>query len=257
MIYRRLGHSGLEVSLIGLGTVKFGRNQEVRYPTAFDLPTDREVGQLLDRARELGINLLDTAPAYGDSEARLGALLGARRNDWLICTKVGETFEAGRSSWDFSPEATFASVSRSLRRLNTDRLDIVLIHSDGADRKILEELGTLDALNELKGQGLIRATGISHKSVDGARCAIERGCDVIMATLNLEETEQVPVIGEAASAGCGVLVKKALASGHAGTDSLRFAAGCRGVSSVIVGTLSIEHLHANVRAIEPLHGEAD
>ena len=250
MIYRTLGRSGIEVSLLGLGTVKFGRNEGVRYPEGFELPTDREALGLLDRARELGITLLDTAPAYGDSEQRLGRLLDTDRDHWVICTKVGETFEGGRSSWDFSPEATEASVLRSLKRLQTDHLDIVLIHSDGQDQQVLEEIGTLDALEALKRRGLIRAIGISHKTIEGARCAILKGCDVLMATLNLAETEQLGVIAEAAAAGCGVLVKKALASGHAGTDSLRFAARSHGVSSVIVGTLSIDHLEANVRAVQ-------
>lgn len=252
MIFRPLGRTGLRVSLLGLGTVKLGRNQGVKYPTPFELPDDAQVAHLLDTARDLGINLLDTAPAYGESERRLGELLGPQRRHWILCTKVGEYFEQGRSRWDFTPEATRASVLNSLQRLRTDHLDIVLIHSDGSDREILESLGTLEALEALKSEGLIRAAGISHKSADGGDCAIDAGCDVIMATLNLAETEQLPVIARAASAGCGVLVKKALASGHAGTDSLRYAASATGVSAVIVGTLSTDHLRDNVAALESL-----
>ncbi|MEZ5553601.1 MAG: aldo/keto reductase [Pseudomonadales bacterium] len=252
MIYRTLGRTGLQVSVLGLGTVKLGRNQGVKYPAGFDLPDDRQAARLLDTARELGINLLDTAPAYGESERRLGELLGPHRQSWILCTKVGEYFEQGSSRWDFTPEATRASVTASLQRLRTEYLDIVLIHSDGSDCEILESLGTLDALRALKGEGLIRAVGISHKSVEGGDCAIKAGCDVIMATLNLLETGQLPVIARAATAGCGVLVKKALASGHAGGDSLRFAAATAGVSAVIVGTLSAGHLRENVTELDGL-----
>lgn len=249
---RALGNTGILVSLLGLGTVKLGRREGVSYPRDFELPDEMSAARLLDLARNCGINLLDTAPAYGESEARLGRLLRGKRNDWLIATKVGESFDDGRSSFDFTPEAVQASVKRSLQRLHTDRLDIVLIHSDGQDEKILNELGTLECLNDLKSRGWIRAVGISHKTVAGARRAMALGCDLIMATLNLADTSEQALIREAGEAGCGVLVKKALASGHAGTESLRFAAGCPGVSSVIVGTIDPAHLLANVEAVAGL-----
>jgi aryl-alcohol dehydrogenase-like predicted oxidoreductase len=245
MIYRTLGHTGMRVSLLGLGTVKLGRDQGVRYPSAFRIPDDAAAARLLDCARDLGINLLDTAPAYGSSEARLGELLRGRRAEWILCTKVGETFEEGRSSYDFTPEHVRFSVQRSLARLQTDWLDIVLIHSDGRDRAILERFGTLDALRDLQRAGFIRAVGISHKSADGAACAIEAGCDVIMATLNPEERSEAAIIAAAGAAGCGVLIKKALASGHARPESLRFVAAQPGVCSIIVGTIDRTHLREN------------
>ena len=248
---RPLGNTGMTVSVLGLGTVKLGRNRAVKYPEPFELPDDAEARRLIDRARDLGINLLDTAPAYGASEERLGRLLLEQRNDWLLCTKVGERFDpdSGTSTYDFTPEAVRASVKASLQRLHTDRLDIVLIHSNGEDLKILDELGTLECLNDLKARGWIRATGISHKTTDGAQRAIDLGCDVIMATLNLDEQDEAELIASAGAAGIGVLVKKALASGHSGTDSLRFAAGAAGVSSVIVGTINPAHLEENVAAV--------
>ncbi len=246
---RALGNTGMSVSLLGLGTVKLGRREAVKYPAPFDLPSDDEARRLLHRARDLGINLLDTAPAYGSSEARLGRLLLDQRNDWLICTKVGETFAGGISSYDFSPEAVRTSIKASLQRLHTDRLDIVLIHSNGDDLKILRERGTLDCLNDLKARGWIRATGISHKTVAGGELAIELGCDVIMATLNLDEPGEANLVAEAGQKGVGVLVKKALASGHSGPESLRFAATATGVSSVIVGTINPQHLEENVAVV--------
>jgi len=94
LIKRQLGQTGLAVSCLGLGTVKIGRNQEVKYPISFPLPRDNDVSDLLATAKDLGINLLDTAPAYGSSEQRLGRLL-RDRDDWVICTKVGEEFTGG------------------------------------------------------------------------------------------------------------------------------------------------------------------
>ena len=249
---RPLGKTGLRVSLLGLGTVKLGRREGVKYPKPFELPDDGQAARLLDCARELGINLLDTAPAYGSSEERLGRLLLDQRQHWLLCSKVGETFANGVSSYDFTPEAVQISIKQTLQRLHTDHLDIALIHSNGEDLQILDELGTLDCLNDLKDRGWIRATGISHKTEAGGRRAIAIGCDVIMATLNLDEPDEADLIAEAASSGVGVLVKKALASGHSGKESLRFAAEAQGVSSVIVGTINPDHLAENVATVSGL-----
>jgi aryl-alcohol dehydrogenase-like predicted oxidoreductase len=156
---RPLGSTGLEVSAIGLGTVKLGRDRGVKYPAAFTIPDTRAARDLLAQARDLGINLIDTAPAYGDSELRLGELLRGQRNHWVLCSKVGEEFEGGRSLFDFSPRHTRGSVRRSLQRLETDVLDLVLVHSDGDDLRIIKECGTLETLQDLKREGLIRAFG--------------------------------------------------------------------------------------------------
>ena len=77
-LLRPLGTTGLQVSAIGFGTVKLGRNQQVKYPSGFALPDDARVEALLQIARDAGVNLLDTAPAYGSSEERLGKLLQQR-----------------------------------------------------------------------------------------------------------------------------------------------------------------------------------
>ncbi len=253
---RPLGAAGPRVCPLGLGTVKFGRNQGVKYPRPFQLPDDRTVAGLLDLARELGINLLDTAPAYGLAEERLGRLL-ARRSDWVIVTKIGESFDAGRSHFDFSAAATRASVERSLRRLRTDWLDGVLIHSDGDDLSILEREGALPELLRLKAEGLVRAVGLSGKTVAGGLKALEV-CDLVMVTYNPADRSQLPVIRAAARQGRGVLIKKGLQSGHLeappGVDpvshSLEMIFAEPGVGSVVVGTLSRDHLRANAAALD-------
>src|SRR5688572_21486728 len=137
MIKRRLGDTDILVSPIGLGTVKFGRNQQVKYSNAFDLPSDQSILALCEMAYDAGINLLDTAPAYGSSEERLGKLLKNQRQRWIISTKVGEEFIDGVSHFNFTTDAINKSIARSLKRLNTDYLDIVLIHSNGEDKKII------------------------------------------------------------------------------------------------------------------------
>ena len=250
MELRPLGDTGLQVSPLGLGTVKIGRNQQVKYPQGFELPDDRAVRELLALARDLGINLIDTAPAYGTSQERLGRLLPGPREQWVIVSKVGEWFENGRSRFDFGYRATLASVEQSLAQLRTSYLDCVLIHSDGDDLRILREEGVVDALEHLKEKGLIRSHGISSKTVAGGLAALER-LDVVMATANLDYDEERPVFEEAARRGKGMLVKKGLASGHiAGREGVEKALAhlfdLPAVSSVIIGTIDPHHLRQNV-----------
>src|SRR4051812_36017964 len=111
---RAFGNTGFLVSPLSLGTVKFGRNEKIKYPS-FELPTDQQIETLLDLALELGINLLDTAPAYGNAEERLGKLL--RNRPFTVVTKTGEEFTNGISRYDFSAAHTRLSVEKSLRRL--------------------------------------------------------------------------------------------------------------------------------------------
>lgn len=252
MKYRALGSTGMLVSVIGLGTVKLGRNQGVKYPAPFTIPDDNQALSLLALARDLGINLIDTAPAYGTSEERLGNLLQGRRHEWFICSKTGEEFNHGVSSFDFSPQHTRQSVERSLKRLNTDYLDIVLVHSDGDDIKIIRDYGTLECLADLKREGKIRAIGMSTKTVAGSLLAA-RHSDVVMLTYNLVEHAEAATLDYCEENHVGVLVKKAFASGHIVNQtgdpvqkSTDFIFSHQGVSSVIAGTISGDHLRHNV-----------
>ncbi len=249
---RSLGDTGIDVSILGLGTVKIGRNQQVKYPSAFDLPDDDSVLNLLALAKELGINLLDTAPAYGSSEERLGKLL-SHRDDWVLGTKVGEEFINGESVFSFDGIAIRKSVERSLRNLRTDYLDIVLIHSDGNDLAILENTDCVETLEDLKQAGYIRSIGLSGKTAEGGLAALQR-LDLAMVTYNSESTEEIQVIDFAKENNKGILVKKAMDSGHlsmakdGAKSALEFVLSKPGVSSAVIGTVNPEHLKGNVEA---------
>ncbi len=245
------------ISPAGLGTVKLGRNQGVKYPQSFALPDDKAVKNLLALARELGINLLDTAPAYGSAEQRLGQLL-SERDKWLICTKVGETFANGRSQFDFSKAAIEKSIYQSLARLNTDYLDIVLIHSDGDDCAILDNGESVATLKDFQQRGIIRAIGLSGKTEAGGTKALrDYDLDIAMVTYNPIERAEKGVIDTARALNKQIFIKKALASGHLHKlgenpvqSSMDFIfAQPRPALSVILGTLNPDHLMANVKAI--------
>lgn len=252
-LHRPLGSTGLLVSPLGLGTVKVGRDQGVKYPNGFTIPDDASVRNLLALSQDLGINLIDTAPAYGTSETRLGPLLRGQRQNWVIVSKVGEEFENGLSYFDFSPAHTRMSVERSLKRLETDYIDMVLVHSDGNDVSVLSNSGVYQTLIELKHEGKIRGFGLSGKTVDGGLLALEDG-DCAMVTYNLNQQGELPVLDYAQQHGKGILIKKALASGHLclapGEDPIRASFELifahQAVSSAIIGTINPQHLTANV-----------
>jgi aryl-alcohol dehydrogenase-like predicted oxidoreductase len=260
MQLRSLGTTGLDISVLGLGTVKLGRDQEVKYPTGFTIPDDDAVRDLLALTKDLGINFLDTAPAYGNSEERLGQLMD-NPNDWVIMTKVGEIFENGQSTFDFSAEHTRMSVERSLKRLKRDCLDMVLVHSNGDDMHIINNEGALEELDRLKQQGLVKSFGMSTKTLEGGIWIVEN-TDVVMATLNLSDDHDVPVIARAHELNKGVVIKKGLQSGHADKSAggsgvekaFEYIFDHQGVTSVIVGTINPEHLKQNVEIVTEVCG---
>lgn len=258
MEMRPLGSTGLCVGVLGLGTVKWGRTLGLKYPQPITLPTDDELRTLLAVAREHGMNVIDTAPAYGIAEERIGRLI-ERREDWVITTKFGERFVDGVSHFDFSRRALSDSLDSSLRSLRTDRVDAVLVHSDGAiEHRFPDEL--VDALKREKEAGRVRAIGISSKSKEGGLAALE-WADVLMVTLNPEYLDELSLIREAARRGVGILVKKALLSGHGGGPAKPSVREClatslreTGVSSVVIGSVSPINVENNARIADEVLG---
>jgi aryl-alcohol dehydrogenase-like predicted oxidoreductase len=251
------------VSPLGLGTVKFGRNQSVKYPTAFDLPSDDAILSLLDLAREEGINLIDTAPAYGSSEERLGQLLGSRRDEWVIVSKAGEEFHGDHSSYDFSREAISASIDRTLSRLRTDRVECLLLHSDGNDIDVLDHSGALEALAAAKDAGKILSAGISTKTVAGGLRAVELGLDAVMVTYNPWFRDEEPILDAAAGKPVSIFLKKSLGSGWFGggeapenpvETAFRFVFDHPATTAAIVGTINPGHLRGNAAALRSALG---
>jgi aryl-alcohol dehydrogenase-like predicted oxidoreductase len=252
MVLRPLGRTGIAVSPIGLGTTKLGRNTDVKYPESFALPSDSQVAVLLHSARELGVNLIDTAPAYGCSEQRLGALLDGQRHAFVLCTKAGEQYSSGRSTYDFSARAIATGAEESLRRLRTDYLDLLLLHSDGRDYEILTKTDAPEALFRLKENGKIRAAGISAKTENGILEAA-RTMDVVMAPFSQKESSLAEALALAHDRGLGVLAIKGLFSGHLeAQEAIAHVLGQSFIDALIVGTINSEHLKAAVAVAKEL-----
>lgn len=242
---RPLGRTGLAVPPLGFGAFKIGRNQGIKYPTGYELPDDAAVSRLLNGVLDLGCTLIDTAPAYGLSEERIGRAIGHRRSEFVLSTKVGETFMDGVSHYDFSRAGVEQSLQRSRDRLHTDVLDVVFIHSNGDDLAILHDTDIVSVLREWRDRGAIRAIGLSGKTVAGARAALS-WADAMMVEYHLDDRSHAGVIAEAAALGIGVFVKKGLASGRLPpADAIRFIVETPGVTSLIVGGLNRDHFAAN------------
>jgi aryl-alcohol dehydrogenase-like predicted oxidoreductase len=260
MRYNKLGKTDISISAIGLGTVKIGRNQKVKYPEGegFKLPDDKKVEDILDTALDLGINLLDTAPAYGISEERLGKLLGARREKLVIVSKVGEEFINGKSFYDFSEKHIKMSVYRSLKRLKTDRIESVLLHCHRDDVDILENTPALETLYRLKEKGDILSFGASIYTIEAGEKTVKE-CDAVMVEYNINNNELKAVIEYAAKLEKAVFIKKGLCSGHLPKnkkndvikESLKHIFKEK-ISSIIIGTINIDHLRHNIAAAEEI-----
>ena len=156
---RKLGTSGLEVSVVGLGCNNFG---------VLDVEASRKV---VDRALGLGINFLDTADIYGNrggSEAQLGAILGARRKDVVLATKFGMAMDDDAAKARGSRAYIMGAVEDSLKRLNTDWIDLYQYHTPDPKTPMEE---TLRALDDLVKAGKVRAIGCSNLPASGVRDA--------------------------------------------------------------------------------------
>jgi len=237
-------------SRLGLGTVKLGRNRDVKYPDGFELPDDASVEALLEGALAMGVNTFDTAPAYGTSESRLSNFVRSHRDEIVLCTKAGEEFDEKGSRYDFSPGHLRSSCERSLRRLGTDHVDLLFLHSDGNDLQILDETAAVEELQQLKLEGKTRAVGISAKTERGIERASEL-LDAVMAPLSVSQSELSEAMRSAHRKGLLVFAIKILASGHAATESdgaqavaraLDFVFEQAHVDCAVLGTLKLGHL---------------
>ncbi len=217
MEYRLLGHSGLKVSVLSLGTMTFGGQGKFAKTGQTDVEAaQRQIGLCLDA----GINLFDTADVYsgGESEVILGKALGDKRHDVLVASKARFPMGEGPNDRGSSRHHILRACEASLKRLNTDYLDLYQLHEwDGLTP--LEE--TLRALDDLVSSGKVRYVGISNFSawhvmktlgVADAHHYIRPVSQQIHYTLQAREAEY-ELLPAAQDQGLGTLVWSPLAGG--------------------------------------------
>ena len=211
MKYRRLGKTNLRVSVIGVGTWQFGGEWGKNFQ-------QDEVDQMFRRAKELGINLIDTAECYGDhlSESFIGNAIKNDRKDWIVATKFGHKFHSHMNRTDERTAAdAIKQFEASLKALKTDHVDILQYHSVRNDEFDNQELQ--QTLIKLKQQGKVLHIGNSispndniHQT-DGSTTAQVETIQVVYNRLDKKPEERI--FASCMRQNLGVLARVPLASG--------------------------------------------
>jgi len=271
---RRLGRTELQVSVLGFGAWEIGWTKPEE---------GNGVGRLLNRALDLGINLIDSSAAYRWSEELIAKYVGHRRDEFIFATKCG----SGRvlqpdGEWvqtlDYSAKAIAPQIDRSLERLKTDHIDIIQLHSPPYDDVAFGD--GLEGLKKAQAQGKVRFISISADG-DAARKAIEIGeYDTLQITYNVLDQNPADILSAAREKDMGLIIKQPIANAVFERPlednpsaplaerarsllspdvigdlppiegALRWLLNNEDVHTAIVGTTNLSHLEANVAAVE-------
>jgi aryl-alcohol dehydrogenase-like predicted oxidoreductase len=264
---RRLGRTNLDVTVLGFGGAGIAGG---------DLENIRKV---LNSALDAGINVIDTAECYEGSEESIGKAISKRRAEFFLFTKCGHPRGIGSKDW--SANSILESIERSLRRLQTDRIDLIQLH--GCSEAILKKGEAISALEKARERGWVRYLGYSG---DGppARFAVECDAfDVLQTSINIADQEAISqIVPLTREKNIGLIAKRPLANfawktGHKPINSyhheyyerlrkldfdflgndegsiaiaLRFVLSVPGVHTAIVGTTNPERSEENARLLE-------
>ncbi|MGZ9584223.1 aldo/keto reductase [Paenibacillus marinisediminis] len=251
MQYRRLGKTELKVSVIGVGTWQFGGEWGHDY-------TQSEVDEVLTRAKEEGINFIDTAECYGDhlSEAFIGDFLKRdKREDWIIATKFGHYFHSHMNRTDgYSTQDALIQLDRSLMALKTDYIDLYQFHSGNDQAFDNDELWTM--LDKQKQAGKIKHLGLSlnkSNSMHQTTNAALVGASTIQIVYNrLDRSPEQDVFPECERQHLGVLARVPLASGLL---SGKYKAGARFAANDVRARLNGEGLDQQLAVVAKIQEE--
>ncbi|HEX8237615.1 MAG TPA: aldo/keto reductase [Abditibacteriaceae bacterium] len=267
---RRFGRTDMEVSVLGFGGAEIG----------YEDASLEDVERLLGSALDAGLNVIDTAECYADSEEKIGRAVGRRRNDFHLFTKCGHTgSDFNLPDWD--PKMLEQSIDRSLKRLRTDHVDLVQLHSCGRD--MLEQGDVIAVLQRARDAGKTRYIGYSGDR-DAAVYAIECGAfDSLQTSISIADQEPLTLtVPKALEREMGVIAKRPIANAvwknaenpggypeeywnrlqklnypflkksmdEAVSVALRFTLGTAGVHTAIVGTKNPQRWVANARLLQ-------
>lgn len=265
----QFGGTDLKVARLGLGLSEIGNNVSL---------SEERAGEVLKIALDNGINFLDTAACYGDSEKLIGKTISNRRDDYILSTKAGHVVgEYEGQPW--TAQTVRDSIERSLKRMNTHYIDIVHLHSCGID--VLEKGDVIQALQDARQAGKTRYIGYSGDN-EAAHWAVDSGVfDTLQTSFNLVDQGALrsQLLFKANEQGMGVIAKRPLANATWGAEeapsrysseyyrrarlmsepgpvpsapedpnllALGFVLAYREVNIAIVGTTDPEHMRQNV-----------
>ena len=259
----------MDVSVLGFGGSEIGYERAGR----------RTVARLLGTALDAGLNVIDTAECYEDSEALIGAALGSRRDEIYLLTKCGHPRGYGRGDW--REASLLSSIERSLERLRTDRLDLIQLHS--CELSDLRKGEAITALERARERGWTRYIGYSGDG-EAARFAVECGrFDTLQTSVSIADQEAIGrTLPLAVQRGMGVIAKRPIANAawryarrpsepyyqpywerlraleypflrdaeRVVSTALRFTLAAPGVHTAIVGTKRPERWPENARLLQ-------
>src|SRR5437870_3733191 len=209
---RRLGKTDMNVSVLGFGRSEIG----------YEHASPETVAELLNSALDAGLNVIDTAECYHNSEELIGQAVSGRRKEFYLFTKCGHPHGFGeRAEW--SKASILESIQRSLKRLKTDKIDIVQLHS--CSESTLRKGEAIDALETARKRGYVRYIGYSGDS-QAARFAVESGAfDTLQTSISIADQEAIDLtLPLAREKKIGVIAKRPIANaawktGHKPIDS--------------------------------------
>ena len=206
MELREYGNTGMKVSTLGFGGSEIGSNV-----------SKQDVETLLNTALDAGLNVIDTAECYGDSEELIGDVLSHRRDDYYLFTKCGHA--AGVDGPDWDAKVLEQTIDRSLRRLKTEYVDVIHLHS--CSEEVLRQGAVIEVLQRAKEAGKTRFIGYSGDTTD-ALYAIETGAfDSLETSLNIADQEAIDLtLAEARKRNMGVIAKRPIANAAWTFDTL-------------------------------------
>lgn len=262
----------MDVTVLGFGGAEIG----------YEEASEETVANLLNSALDAGLNVIDTAECYRDSEEMIGRAASGRRNEFYLFTKCGHP-HGGESAPNWSKDSILQSIERSLKRLQTDKIDIVFLHS--CSESELHKGEAIEALQTARQRGYTRYIGYSGDS-RAAHFAAESGAfDALQVSINIADQEAIDLtMPIAREKNIGVIAKRPIANvawktGHKPIDSyhheywerlrklnydflrnddrektvgiaLRFALSVPGVHTAIVGTKHPDRWEQNARLLE-------
>jgi aryl-alcohol dehydrogenase-like predicted oxidoreductase len=255
MEYRPFGKTGMQVSAIGFGCWEIGGG--------YGSIEEEQFIHAVNRALDLGVNCFDTAEAYGfgASEKSLAKALGDRRKDAIVVTKFGIGYKEAPNFRDSGRARAMASVEKSLQNLNTDYVDVYMVHWPDVNTPLDE---TMRVLDDIVKQGKARAVGISNFRLEQIKTSMRtRRIDVAQYCWNIfDRRMQKEIFPYCVEHGIGVMAYGSLAYGlltgtfsestDFGSDDWRARRGRMGAINLFQHLFGPEYFPKNLKVVEDL-----
>ncbi|MDO8750752.1 MAG: aldo/keto reductase [Dehalococcoidia bacterium] len=279
---RKLGRTGLEVTVLGFGTLELRGSFQRPGPGLPGRPLVPTQAQgILNAVLDAGINFIDTCIDYGESEEYIGKYISHRRNEYILASKCGcivdpASAPPGGGQHVYTRKNITAGVNQSLKRMKTDHLDLIQFHGSPS-KQVLEQEGAIQTLLDLKREGKVRFIGASS-TLPNVADLIKLGVfDTFQVPYSAIQREHEGVISQAAKAGAGTIIRGGVARGSPEEEGrgdpdawklwgrakldelldgmtqmefvLRFTITHPDLHTAIVGTLNPAHLAKNVAVV--------